>query len=245
MANMGRREFLFAGVTAGLASREITRSAQAQPSQPTTDEILAADDTLDALLGSERIISSPPSANLPAPSTSPSIPYDRAMSRLLIRCSRLGIEQFAQGQSDRRYDGSIRALEGFSSELEQYTQVATFSVELDATTTLLPDLSQLGRRVAQRVIPPTPAFIGFVLASETNNIILFRGTSNPKEWMANFQLGQSNYSIHKLFVNKGVWGLRPQAGSQPLYPVQILQRIAVCAVARCARSCPYGFFAIV
>lgn len=192
MSNMNRRKFLFAGVTAGIASSEIARSAQAQPSESTPDEIITTDETLDALLGSERLASSAP-ASFPGSSTSPAIPYDRAISRLLIRCSRLGMEQFAQGQSDRRYDGSIRTLESFSRELEPYTQVATFSVELDATTTLLPDLSQLGTRIARRIIPPTPAFIGFVLASATHNIILFRGTSNPKEWMANFQSGQSNY----------------------------------------------------
>ncbi len=31
----------------------------------------------------------------------------------------------------------------------------------------------------------------------------------------------------QIVCEQGVWGLRPQAGSQPLHPVQILQRIAV------------------
>ncbi|GAB4373438.1 MAG: hypothetical protein Kow00121_16690 [Elainellaceae cyanobacterium] len=198
MSSISRRKFLFASVTAGIASREVTRSAQAQPSQPTpdeiiADEIIATDETLDAIFGSESLAPSRSPVNPLGLSTSPSIPYDRAMSRLLIRCSQLGMEQFTQGQRDRRYEGSIRDLESFPRELEQYTQVATFRVELDVTTTLLPDLSQLGRQIVGRIIPSTLAFIGFVLASEANNIILFRGTSSPKEWMANFQSRQSNY----------------------------------------------------
>ncbi|WP_088889653.1 lipase family protein [Leptolyngbya ohadii] len=202
MNNLNRRKFLFVSVTAGIASSGITRSVQAQPSPSTSDEIIAdeiiaTDETLDALLGSEHLTPdrSPdrPSNNLSSLSAPPPIHYDRAISRLLIRCSRLGMEQFDQGQRDRRYDGSIRILESFPRELEPYNQVATFRVELDATTTLLPDLGEIGRRLTRRAIPTTLAFIGFVLTSETHNIILFRGTSNPKEWMANFQSGQSNY----------------------------------------------------
>lgn len=188
MTKINRRTLLLGGMTAGVSASTIAQSVQAQ--SPQTQ---AADDTIDALFGAENDRASPQKNLSGQSSVSPTVAYDRAISRILIRCSQIGMEQFEQRQRDSRYNGEIRALPSYSDELKQYAQVATFNVRLDATTTLLTNLRPLGNRVAQRIVQPTQAFIGFVLTSPTHNIIVFRGTSNPREWVANFQASQSDY----------------------------------------------------
>uniref|UniRef100_A0A832M516 DUF2974 domain-containing protein n=1 Tax=Oscillatoriales cyanobacterium SpSt-402 TaxID=2282168 RepID=A0A832M516_9CYAN len=198
MAKFNRRRLLLSGLTVGVAGTAIAQSVQAQTAQPSLDSAnnQLTSDTIDAIFGTDgdspgtnQIHTNQPSVSL----TPATIAYDRAMSKVLILCSYLGLEQFERGVSDARYNGAIRELKSFSSELAKYTQVATFTVTLDATTTLLPNLRPLGNRIIQRVVNPRRVFIGFALASESNNIIVFRGTSNPKEWIANFQARQSNY----------------------------------------------------
>lgn len=213
MVKFARRKFLVAGVSAA-SGGAIARSVQAQPAPAAPAPAQNAGEPLDAIVGSDEDEFTGPvnRPNRPAgPPTPPPLPYDRAMSRLLIRCSRLGMEQFERGRRDTRFNGSIRELESYVQELNPYTQVSNFRVLLDATTTLFPSLGRIGRGVAQRVVTPTLVFIGFVLASDRNTIILFRGTSNPKEWMANFQAGQSNY------VQSGITRGRVHTGFLRLY----------------------------
>ena len=114
-------------------------------------------------------------------------------------------------QRDPTYNGSIKVLEGYASELDRYTQVASFKVTLDATTTLLTNLGDVGTRIARRLVNPKLVFIGFALTSKTNNIIVFRGTSNPKEWVANLQARQSDY------VQSGVVRGKVHTGFSRLY----------------------------
>lgn len=195
MAKFDRRRFLFTGLTAGLTGSAIAQTAHAQsgstpPGVPTERD----DATLDAIIGEgERATGDRPPRRSFDLSSTPTIPYDRAMSRLLIQCSQLGMEQFERGQNDPRFDGSIKELASYTSALDAYTQIATFRVSLDATTTLFPGLGRVGRGVSRRIVAPTLVNFGFVLASQTNNIVLFRGTANQKEWLANFQASQSVY----------------------------------------------------
>ncbi|MGV0028594.1 lipase family protein [Phormidesmis priestleyi] len=199
MAKFNRRKLLLGGMATSISASAIAQSVQAQTSQqnPNSVKSQATDETVDAIFGSDgdgsitrRTLSRQPSV----PLTSPVIAYDPAISKILIQCSQVGMEQFEKRRSDPRYDGSIKVLESYTRDLDRYTQVATFSVTLDATTTLLTNLGALGGRIARRIVNPTVAYIGFVLTSATHNIIVFRGTSNPKEWIANLQARQSDYA---------------------------------------------------
>jgi hypothetical protein len=49
---------------------------------------------------------------------SPTVPYNRAMSKRLIQCCRLGTEQYLYGKFDPKYDGSIAQLPITSATLE-------------------------------------------------------------------------------------------------------------------------------
>jgi hypothetical protein len=219
MVKINRRRLLLSGFTAAgmTGSAAIAQSVQAQTQRnPNPVAAPANSDTVDAIFGA--------AAELPAPSSptqsatsQPTIPYDREISKLLIRCSHLGIEQFERGQRDPRYNGSIRLLDSYSSRFDRYAQMATFTATLDATTTLLPNLGNLGNRLIGRIVTPRQVFFGFVLTSDTHNIIVFRGTSNPKEWIANFQANQSNYvqgGVNRGRVHTGFLRLYTQLSPQ-------------------------------
>jgi len=195
---INRRRLLWSSLSIGVASATIARPGNTQtPVQrlPEATQARPANNGLDAIFGSDRSDPSRQSQpnSLSSLSAQPTVAYDRAISSLLIRCSHLGMEQFERGQQDSRYNGSISVLPGYSREFNSYTQVATFQASLDVTTTLFPNLGDLPSRILRQVIRPTQAFFGFVLTSPSHNIIAFRGTSNPKEWVANFQARQSDY----------------------------------------------------
>ncbi|GAP98980.1 lipase [Leptolyngbya sp. NIES-2104] len=169
-------------MTASFSASIVAQSAQAQTDDGTIEALFGADDsptTRKDLSGQITL--------------SPTIAYDRAISRILIQCSQIGMEQFEQKRRDPQFNGAIRSLPSYSDRLDRYTQIATFNVRLDATTTLLRNLSPIGNRITQRIVKPTQAFIGFALTTSEHNLIVFRGTSNPKEWIANFQATQSDY----------------------------------------------------
>ncbi|MER3433777.1 MAG: lipase [Leptolyngbya sp. ERB_1_1] len=213
MAKLNRRKLLFGGITAGISASAVAQSVHAQSAQ--SNRIPAksqtTDETIEAIFGAEGDSSSPKRTLSGQALTSPKIAYDRAISKVLIQCSQIGMEQFEKKRREPRYDGSIRVLQNYTDALNRYTQIATFNVSLDATTTLLTNLSAVGNQIARRVVRPTAAFIGFALTSETHNIIVFRGTSNPKEWLANFQASQSDY------VQSGVTRGRVHTGFLRLY----------------------------
>ncbi|MDX2241368.1 MAG: lipase family protein [Leptolyngbyaceae cyanobacterium bins.302] len=201
MTKFNRRNLLVTGLLAGITEITITRFAQAQ----TTKDAPQASDDIEAIFGADRDPSSNSLTTSPQPSASLTLPivsYDRAISKLLIRCSHLGMEQFERGQRDSRFNGAIGALNSYDKAFDSYTQTASFTATLDATTTLLPNLGNIGDRIVRRVISPRRVFIGFALTSATHNIIVFRGTSNPKEWIANFQARQSVYRQSGLIRGK-------------------------------------------
>lgn len=222
MVKINRRRLLRSGLTAAgmTGSAVFVPSVQAQTQRnPKPIGSPTNPNDVEAIFGGDRPTNAPTSR--PTGNT-PTTPYDRDISKVLIQCSHLGIEQFEQGQRDPRYNGSIRGLASYDATFDRYAQIATFTATLDATTTLLPNLGNLGTRIIRRIINPTQVFFGFVLTSDTHNIIVFRGTSNPKEWIANFQAAQSNY------VQGGVTRGRVHTGFLRLYAqlAPQVQRIA-------------------
>ncbi|MEL7039031.1 MAG: lipase family protein [Cyanobacteria bacterium J06592_8] len=116
--------------------------------------------------------------------TPPTIPYDHQISKLLIRCCRLGTEQYLKSKEDPIYDGAIAVLESYSSELEQYEQVESFrTVQNHFDLKKSKDSSDHGKLV----------YYGFVLSSPQNHIVIYRGTQLLVEWIANIQFPQEPY----------------------------------------------------
>jgi len=137
----------------------------------------------------------------------PTAAYDRTISKLLIRCSRLGTEQYLTGTIVENYDGSIKRLPSYDSQLDSYTQFASIIGPEEATTsrridlrqdTLLPsdplrdNLDWLEEQVqglaGQAVVVKwlSPVYWGFVLTNSSHSIMMFRGTQRTNEWIQNF-----------------------------------------------------------
>lgn len=163
----------------------------------------------------------------------PPIPYDRAWSKLLIRCCALAYEQFEAGKTNPSFDGSIKGLPSYIPELNRFTQVASFkgledlagfslkgtslpeilkNAPLEKLGNLLPpELQQIFQGVTQRVLNPRLVFLGYVLRSDRANIIVFRGSQTLNDWLANVQARQSDYVLNG--VNRG----RIHRGFQTFY----------------------------
>ena len=120
----------------------------------------------------------------------PVIPYNREMSKILVRCCRLATEQYLQGVEDPEYEGNISILPSYFPQLNDYEQIAAFRfirerswLEPLIKKTFLGDL-----------IPETDIiYAGYILKSSVNNIIVFRGTQEPEEWIANLNAKQIDY----------------------------------------------------
>ena len=147
---------------------------------------------------------------------SPTVPYDREMSKILIQCSRLSTEQYLTGRLDPNYDGSITSLPTYSDRLNEFTQLASIKgpdkVEV-WTQVEVPDNNLLQyfdplqnsfeqvQEVVQGLAGQTvtlkwtsPVYWGFVLASERGAILVYRGTQRENEWLQTLwaeQIGNS------------------------------------------------------
>jgi len=151
----------------------------------------------------------------------PPIPYNRAMSKRLILLSRLATQQYITGRNDPRYDGNLQQLLDYDSSLDKYRLVANFrgkerqvndEIELqipqeviddptlvDDPTALEESLSQTedairtGVTAAVKVGRQIEVFYGFLLESDDDSILVFRGTQRTAEWLGNIYAVQQDY----------------------------------------------------
>ncbi|WP_024750326.1 lipase family protein [Crocosphaera subtropica] len=149
--------------------------------------------------------------------TPPNIPYDRELSKLLIHCSKIATQQYLTGKTIPEYDGSIKTLPSYQPKLDRYTQIASFkgkeaqvsekvAVNLphdnsgNFTDPLQEQLNTTENQVGQAIqeivtlSKEIPVYLGFVLTSPDNNIIVFRGTQTRVEWLNNFTALQKDYT---------------------------------------------------
>ncbi|ELS02951.1 putative lipase [Xenococcus sp. PCC 7305] len=146
----------------------------------------------------------------------PEVPYDRELSKLLIQCSKIATQQYLTGKTIPTYDGSINSLSAYSSNLDRYTQIASFKgKEAETSQTVMVDISnnrsdssdplqrnldnaetQVGNTIGEMVklTKETPVYLGFVLTSPENNIIVFRGTQTRVEWVNNLTAVQKDFT---------------------------------------------------
>ena len=151
----------------------------------------------------------------------PPIPYNREMSKRLILLSRLATQQYITGRNDPSYDGNLQQLFDYDSSLDQYRLVASFrgkerqvndSIEvqvpqqviddptlLNDPTALEESLSQTedvirsGVTAAVKVGRQIEVFYGFLLESDAESILVFRGTQRTAEWVGNIYAVQEDY----------------------------------------------------
>ena len=221
--NLSRRQILLGGVGVGLVAT-VARDYQTQQKQkqlqtlaeqqlPTDKQSLleaAFKADADKIYEGQKIIDS-------LQLNPPTIPYDRELSKLLIHCSKIATQQYLTGKTIPEYDGSIKTLPAYQPGLERYTQIASFKgKEAQISETVAVNLSndhpgnfsdplqqqlnttedQVGQAIQEMVTlsKEIPVYLGFVLSSPENNLIVFRGTQTKVEWINNFTALQKDYT---------------------------------------------------
>ena len=146
---------------------------------------------------------------------SPTVSYNREMSKWAIQSCKLAVQQYKTGRSNPKYDGALTLLPDYNTNFHSYTQLASFQIEEE----IIENYLQLGeaifagssnnmmqklhdaeskiREIVQRIAQRrhrTPLFVGFVIASPKANIIAFRGTQTQIEWWQNLQATQQVYT---------------------------------------------------
>lgn len=150
--------------------------------------------------------------------TPPAIPYNRNISKLLIQCNKLATQQYLKGKIDPGYDGTITSLPAYSSALDRYQQVAAFkgmeeeikeivnvNVPTSGSDTMRDPVQQQADqtqdtlqntvREAVSLKRKIPVYFGFVLTSDTNHLILFRGTQRRIDWFDDLLAIQKDYRV--------------------------------------------------
>jgi triacylglycerol lipase len=151
----------------------------------------------------------------------PPIPYNREMSKRLILLSRLATQQYITGRNDPDYDGNLQQLLDYDASLDKYRLVASFrgkerqvndDIEIqvpqeviddptlmDDPTALEDSLAQTedairtGVTAAVSVGRRIEVFYGFLLESDEDSILVFRGTQRTAEWIGNIYAVQQDY----------------------------------------------------
>lgn len=141
---------------------------------------------------------------------SPTIPYNRQLSKLLIVGSKLCTQQYLQGKFKADYDGSISTLPLYSKGFTTFQQVTSlkaaepieetiaFEVPISDLATVQGDVNDIGDRFNQtqefiqkevkevvKIRQKISVYYGFLLTSPKVNILMFRGTQRPNEWLDN------------------------------------------------------------
>ena len=217
-----RRQLLLGGVAAGITATTATDyrnrqkqkklEALAEQQLPQDQESLlktAFEADAEKIFQGQKIIDS-------LELTPPNLPYNRELSKLLIQCSKIATQQYLTGKTIPTYDGSIKTLPAYSSSLDRYTQIASFqgkeaqtsqtvtvNLSSDPSTVLDPVQSnldtaekQMGKAIQGMVelTQEIPVYLGFVLSSPENNIVVFRGTQTRVEWINNFTALQKDFT---------------------------------------------------
>lgn len=141
---------------------------------------------------------------------SPTIPYNRQWSKLLILGSKLCTQQYLRGKFQADYDGNISSLplyqKGFTTfrqvtafkASEQVEETIPFEVPISDLATIRGNLNDLSDRFNQtkeavkeqvkqvvQLKQQSSVYYGFLLTSPKANILMFRGTQRQAEWLEN------------------------------------------------------------
>lgn len=226
MVNLNRRQLLLTGLATGVASTltvDVVRRHNAQKRTQALEAIAEAqldtDNMLEAAFQQENAsLEELRTIRASVTPLVPPVPYDRAMSKLLILCNKLTTQQYIKGKVDPSYDGSIDSLPTYGDRLNAYTQVVSFkgteaeSVEqVEITRPANVPLTEVEKDMQARMgeiensLEDTiqevvklkrtiPVYYGFVLESEEHSLVLFRGTQRRAEWLENITALLEDYT---------------------------------------------------
>lgn len=180
------------------------------------DDIIQA-----AVTGDTRMVEEFQAIQASAKFPPPPIPYNREISKRLILLSRLATQQYITGRNDPSYDGNLQQLVDYNPSLDRYRLVANFrgkerqvndEIELQVPQqviddpTLMDDPTALEESLAQtedairtgvtaavKVGRTIEVFYGFLLESDDDSILVFRGTQRTAEWVGNIYAVQQPY----------------------------------------------------
>ncbi|MEW4566879.1 lipase family protein [Tautonia sp. JC769] len=220
MTTWSRRRALLAGLGAGLGITggiESYRYRRARADPDAQDALADYADVVEAAYASEaawqeelgRLLDS-----TEAEAESPPIPYDRDASARLIRACKLAVTQYRTALEVPSFDGDLSELDGFRRFFPGYSKVATFEAEeehlerylevaepAEASFALESPLERVLRPVRRTLRETVPriirrefrrrVFFGFVLTSERDHIMVFRGTQTQAEWISNLRSSQA------------------------------------------------------
>ena len=218
-----RRQLLLGGVVAGITATAAidyrTRQQQKQLEVLAEEQIPQDQESLleaafqadaEKIYRGQKIIAS-------LKLTPPNIPYNHELSKLLIRCSKIATQQYLTGKTIPAYDGAIEELSAYTPSFKTYNQIASFQgkeAEISQTVAVnLPTKDQsnssdplqqnldtaeeeVGQAIQEMVklTKEIPVYLGFVLSSPENNIIVFRGTQTRVEWINNLKAVQKDFT---------------------------------------------------
>ncbi|TVQ13864.1 MAG: hypothetical protein EA368_01670 [Leptolyngbya sp. DLM2.Bin27] len=168
------------------------------------DDIIQA-----AVTGDTRMVEEFQAIQAAATFPPPPVPYSREVSKRLILLSRLATQQYITGRNDPSYDGNLQQLLDYGPSLDRYRLVANFrgkerqvndNIEIQVPQqvlddpTLLNDPTALDENLAQteeairtgvtaavKVGRRIEVFYGFLLESDEDSILVFRGTQRTAE----------------------------------------------------------------
>ncbi|BAZ37012.1 hypothetical protein NIES4101_29330 [Calothrix sp. NIES-4101] len=217
-----RRYLLWSGLGATIAAafgrdhwrRSALAAKQAELRQLYDPQKLVQDAFQADLASVKQLIAVQKSATL----RSPTIPYNREWSKLLIVGSKLCTEQYLRGKYQADYDGNISTLplyqKGFTSfqqvtsfkASERIEETIPFEVPTSDIETIQGNLKDIGDRFNQtketikkevkqvvQLHQKVPVYYGFLLTSAKANILMFRGTQRQTEWLENALALQDTY----------------------------------------------------
>lgn len=237
MAKLNRRQLLVTGLGAGASSavaiaHHATVGAEAVAAQPIQAQVVS--DSVESLFDYDGDVETGGENRLNPPVSEviqPTVPYDRDISKLLVLCNQLALEQFQAGAENPRYNGNIRSLPSYSNVLDRYTQTASIYVMNDGSS--LPVELRVARSLLGGPGQNVPVYFGFLLKSSDHNILVFRGTQTTRDWLANLQLDQSDYiqaGVKQGQVHRGFFRLYNTLAPQTRNAVNQLDAAVPCYI---------------
>jgi predicted lipase len=242
-----RRRLLLAGLMGGLvagSSADRLRERRRAARMLADDSLTRYTTALEAAYASEAAwqeqvaeLLSPSEPDLPPPP----IPYDRETSLRMIRACKLAVTQYRTGRSVPSFDGDLTELTEFREFFPGYEHVTNFmateeNLERYLEVEPLPPAGALHsplqdalfflRRTLHETIPALvrrefrlPVYFGFLLKSDRDQLMVFRGTQTQAEWISNIRSGQLRYPasesepqlgwVHNGFLTIATTQLRP------------------------------------
>jgi predicted lipase len=177
---------------------------------------------------------------------SPTIPYSREWSKLLIKANKLSTQQYLRGRFQSSYLGQVDVLPLYEDGFTDFLQVSSFRAaervteqfnveipiselaqagndllaiqeQLEQTSSDLEEQIQNALKVSRRI----PVYYGFLLTSPEINLLVFRGTQRRIEILGDIVVFQKDYIDP---VENRVLG-RAHAGFMSLYEDLLLKSV--------------------